>query len=38
LIILNTKRIAQYENKNYPIISGLEEAEKFKNTDFKNFA
>ena len=29
--------LAQYENKNYPIISGLEEAAKFKNTDFKIF-
>jgi phosphoribosylglycinamide formyltransferase 2 len=29
--------LAQYENKNYPIISGLKEAAKFKNTDFKIF-
>ncbi|MDA9551211.1 formate-dependent phosphoribosylglycinamide formyltransferase [Flavobacteriaceae bacterium] len=29
--------LAQYENKKYPIISGLEEAAKFKNTDFKIF-
>ena len=29
--------LAQYNNANYPIISGLEEAAKFKNTDFKIF-
>ena len=29
--------LAQYENKKYPIISGLKEAAKFKNTDFKIF-
>jgi phosphoribosylglycinamide formyltransferase 2 len=29
--------LAQHENKNYPIISGLKEAAKFKNTDFKIF-
>ena len=29
--------LAQYENKNYPIISGLKEAAKFKNTNFKIF-
>ncbi len=29
--------LAQYENKNYPIILGLKEAAKFKNTDFKIF-
>lgn len=29
--------LAQHNNANYPIISGLEEAAKFKNTDFKIF-
>ena len=29
--------LAQNNNTNYPIISGLEEAAKFKNTDFKIF-
>ena len=29
--------LAQNNNKNYPIISGLKEAAKFKNTDFKIF-
>ena len=30
--------LAQNKNINYPVISGLEEAAKFKNTDFKIFA